>query len=427
MSEARERGGRDVVADGEDALELRAHQKVLSEARDAGSVRRVLIAADGGSRGNPGPAGYGAVLRDADTGEVLAEAADTLGVASNNVAEYSGLIAGLKLAAEFAPEAEIEVRMDSKLVVEQMSGNWKIKHPSMRPLAIEAQRLAPFGTSYTWVPREENKYADRLANEALDGRRSGVRVPALLAESETGPAVRTATTEQGSARGWSPDSTITTTLVLVRHGATDHTVAKRFSGGVGSANPGLNETGRAQVRATADWLAPRVEAIDAVVASPVRRAVESARILAERWGLAVTDAPAFAEMEFGTWDGSTFAEIADSRPEEMAAWLGSLDYRPGGGESLRGVQRRVRRGLDELLAAQVGRTVLLLSHVTPIKILVADAVGAPLAAVYRMELEPASVSVVSYYRDPSQDEGERHRASLRLYNATRPGEDLPLG
>ncbi len=134
----------------------------------------VIVEADGASRGNPGPASYGAVLKDALTGEVIAEDGTVLGVATNNVAEYSGLIAGLRLAAEFAPEAEIEVRMDSKLVIEQMSGNWKIKHPDMRPLAAEAARLAPPGTRYTWVPREQNKHADRLGNEALDGLRHGV-------------------------------------------------------------------------------------------------------------------------------------------------------------------------------------------------------------------------------------------------------------
>ncbi|MEZ5097794.1 MAG: reverse transcriptase-like protein [Nocardioides sp.] len=137
-------------------------------------IRSVLIEADGGSRGNPGPAAYGAVLLDAATGEVLAEDARTLGVATNNVAEYSGLIAGLELAAELAPDADVEVRMDSKLVVEQMSGRWKIKHPDLRPLAMRAHELAPFGTTYTWIPREQNKHADRLANEALDGKRDGV-------------------------------------------------------------------------------------------------------------------------------------------------------------------------------------------------------------------------------------------------------------
>jgi len=134
----------------------------------------VIIEADGGSRGNPGPAAYGAVLKDADTGEVLAEDGTAIGVATNNVAEYSGLIAGLRLAEEFAPGAQVEARMDSKLVVEQMSGRWKIKHAGLQPLAKEAERLAPPGTTYTWVPRELNTHADRLANEALDGQRDGV-------------------------------------------------------------------------------------------------------------------------------------------------------------------------------------------------------------------------------------------------------------
>ena len=96
---------------------------------------RVVIEADGGSRGNPGPASYGALVRDADTGRVIAERGETIGVATNNVAEYAGLIAGLELYAEHADGAELEVRMDSKLVVEQMAGRWKVKHPSMIPLA----------------------------------------------------------------------------------------------------------------------------------------------------------------------------------------------------------------------------------------------------------------------------------------------------
>ena len=152
----------------------------------------VIIEADGGSRGNPGPAAYGAVLKDAATGEVIAEDGTAIGVATNNVAEYSGLIAGLKLAEEFAPDAEVEVRMDSKLVVEQMSGRWKIKHPDMKPLAMEANRLAPAGTTYTWVPRDRNAHADRLANEALDGKRSGVTAAgaALVDEPQTESAGR---------------------------------------------------------------------------------------------------------------------------------------------------------------------------------------------------------------------------------------------
>ena len=133
-----------------------------------GGFESVVIEADGGSRGNPGAAAYGAVLMDAASGEVIAERAEGIGVATNNVAEYRGLIAGLELYQEHAPGADLEVRMDSKLVVEQMSGNWKIKHPDMKPLAAAAGRLAPPGTTYTWIPREQNTHADRILNEALD-------------------------------------------------------------------------------------------------------------------------------------------------------------------------------------------------------------------------------------------------------------------
>ncbi len=104
------------------------------------TARKLIIQADGGSRGNPGLAGYGAVVLDAVTGEVLAEVREAIGYATNNVAEYSGLVAGLRAAGKLAPGATAEVRMDSKLVVEQMSGRWKIKHPDLRPLAAEASR-----------------------------------------------------------------------------------------------------------------------------------------------------------------------------------------------------------------------------------------------------------------------------------------------
>jgi probable phosphoglycerate mutase len=381
--------------------------------------RSVVIEADGGSRGNPGPAAYGAVLKDADTGEVIAEEGTTIGVASNNVAEYSGLIAGLRLAQEFAPDADIEVRMDSKLVVEQMSGRWKIKHPAMRPLAAEASRLAPFGTTYTWVPRALNSHADRLANEALDGRRSGVSVPnagpeSLIEEVESPPA---APSVQSQTQGWGAGGE-PTTVVLVRHGVTPHTVEKRFSGGLASANPGLSDEGRAQIRAVADWLAQLADRIDAVVASPVRRTLESAELLAEALGRTVEVEPGFAEMEFGAWDGLTFAEVGERHPGELEAWLGSLDVAPEGGESFRVVQKRVLDGLERLLERHAGTTVVVVSHVTPIKTLVAHAVDAPLESVFRMELSPASVTVLSWFGD---------RPSMRMFNALPPGNDAFSG
>jgi len=383
--------------------------------------RAVLIEADGGSRGNPGPAAYGAVLKDADTGEVIAEEGTTIGVARNNVAEYSGLIAGLRLAEAYAPEAEVEVRMDSKLVVEQMSGRWKIKHPDMKPLAREASRLAPFGTTYTWVPREQNRHADRLANQALDGTRSGVTVvgedpdaDSLIEEIEN-PA-------ETPTRGWSAPTGEATTVILVRHGVTAHTVEKRFSGGLASSNPGLSDEGRDQARAVGTWLAPLADAVDAVVASPVRRTLETAEIVAEMLERTVEVEHGFAEMEFGSWDGKTFQEVAEQHAGDLDAWLGSLDVAAGGGESFRAVEKRVLDGLQRLLDQHGGKTVVVVSHVTPIKTLVAHAVDAPLSAVFRMELSPASVTVLSFFRGGK--DGTEERASLRMYNALPPGNDV---
>ncbi|MGW6546928.1 reverse transcriptase-like protein, partial [Streptomyces massasporeus] len=137
-------------------------------------MREFIVEADGGSRGNPGPAGYGAVVSDATTGETLRETAEYIGVATNNVAEYRGLLAGLRAAHALDPEATVHVRMDSKLVIEQMSGRWKIKHPDMKPLAAQAARVFPPGqVTYEWMPRAQNKHADRLANEAMDAGARG--------------------------------------------------------------------------------------------------------------------------------------------------------------------------------------------------------------------------------------------------------------
>jgi probable phosphoglycerate mutase len=139
------------------------------EPADAKSNHPLIVEADGGARGNPGPAAYGAIVRDAQTSQILAAEGLSIGQATNNVAEYRGLIAGLEMARELDPTAAVEVRMDSKLVIEQMAGRWKIKHADMKVLALQAARLRPAAVTWTWVPRELNKAADALLNRALDG------------------------------------------------------------------------------------------------------------------------------------------------------------------------------------------------------------------------------------------------------------------
>ncbi|MEC4017797.1 bifunctional RNase H/acid phosphatase [Streptomyces sp. H27-D2] len=400
--------------------------------------RRFVVEADGGSRGNPGPAGYGAVVLDPATGEALAEAADGIGTATNNVAEYRGLIAGLRAAKALDPEAEVHVRMDSKLVVEQMSGRWKIKHPDMRPLAAEAKGILPVGqVSYEWIPREKNKHADRLANEAMDAAKRGkkwqpaesmaaLRTPAAARASA--PAGTSAASAVGAgtlpdpiaeplsepkvtAVGWAATADLgtPTTFVLLRHGETALTPEKRFSGS-GGTDPELSAAGRRQAEQAAVALAAR-GTVQAVVSSPLRRCVETAEAVAGRLGLDVRIEQGLRETDFGAWEGLTFAEVRERYPEDLDAWLASARTAPtGGGEAFATVTRRVGVARDKLLARYAGKTVLLVTHVTPVKTLVRLALGAPPESLFRMELSAASFSALAYYGDGN--------ASVRLLNDT---------
>ncbi|WP_327413709.1 bifunctional RNase H/acid phosphatase [Streptomyces sp. NBC_01233] len=431
---------------------------------------RFVVEADGGSRGNPGPAGYGAVVLDPATGETLAERAEYIGVATNNVAEYKGLIAGLNAARELASDAQILVRMDSKLVVEQMSGRWKIKHPDMKPLAAEAAKILPRAqVTYEWIPREKNKHADRLANEAMDAGKRGKQwepsdstaaldasaARTLAVPPPSGPpgdaaagaaAVRAAlasgggTAARGAAEpaaadtlfapdearvpalteapasapvsggtGWGPDMGAPATFVLLRHGETALTPQKRFSGSGGS-DPELSPAGRRQAAAVAEALAAR-GTVQTVISSPLRRCRETARTVADRLGLPATVEEGLREVDFGAWEGLTFAEVQERFPDDLQAWLDSPRAAPtGGGESFTAATRRISATRDRLLAAHAGRTVLLVTHVTPVKILVRLALGAPPEALFRMELSAASLSAVAYYADGN--------ASVRLLNDT---------
>ncbi|MFI5884625.1 bifunctional RNase H/acid phosphatase [Streptomyces sp. NPDC051554] len=460
-------------------------------------MREFIVEADGGSRGNPGPAGYGSVVIDATTGETLAEAAEYIGIATNNVAEYRGLLAGLRTAHALDPAAHIHVRMDSKLVVEQMSGRWKIKHPDMKPLAAEAGGVFPADqVTYEWIPRAQNKHADRLANEAMDAgkrgeqwsaasstaeldvraRRSGSADPAgppgdaaagaasvraALADSGSGArpkgrgsaqlssagsgdalkgrgavtsaapprghdqpplAAAVTTTDKTTAdtraarnvatpsAGWAPaDMGAPATFVLLRHGETPLTPQKRFSGS-GGTNPSLSPVGQDQATRAATALAAR-GTIQHIIASPLARTRETAAAVADRLGLPVTIEEGLRETDFGAWEGLTFGEVRERYPEDLTTWLADPTAQPtGGGESFADTATRIVATRDKLTAAYAGRTVLLVTHVTPIKTFVQLALGAPPESLFRMELSAASISAVAYYADGN--------ASVRLFNDT---------
>jgi probable phosphoglycerate mutase len=358
----------------------------------------VVVEADGGSRGNPGPAGYGAVVLDPGTRAVLAERSEAIGIETNNVAEYRGLLAGLAAARELGARG-VDVRMDSKLVVEQMKGAWQIKHPTLRELAREAAELvAQFDrVTFEWIPRARNAHADRLANEAMDRAAGKLVRPAAASPPGSGAGAP-------MTRTWTRPATAATRLVLVRHGSTAHSAEKRFSG---RNDLPLNDVGRQQAAALA---VRSYGEVAAVVSSPLLRTVQTAEAIAAPLGLPVETVDDLVETDFGQWEGLTFAEARAQYPAELDAWLASPDVAPPGGESFAAVARRVRRGRESVLAAHPTSTVVVVSHVTPIKTLVRLTLDAPPSAMFRLHLDTASVSIVDYFADGN--------SSVQLVNDT---------
>lgn len=356
---------------------------------------KVIVEADGGSRGNPGPAGYGSVVWTADRATVLAESKQAIGRATNNVAEYRGLIAGLEEAAKLGA-TEVAVSMDSKLVVEQMSGRWQVKNPDLAQLHAQARALASrfASISYSWVPRAQNSYADRLANEAMD---AAAEVESSTAATETAPA---------TAPGWTGARGAATRLLLLRHGQTELSVERRYSG---RGNPALTDLGWRQADAAARYLAQR-GGIAAVLSSPLQRCYDTATTAAKALGLDVTVDDDLVEADFGGWEGLTFSEAAERHPELHRRWLRDTSTTPPGGESFDAVHRRVVRARDRIVEEHGGTTVLVVSHVTPIKMLLRIALDAGPGILYRLHLDLASLSIAEFYPDGA--------SSVRLVNQT---------
>ena len=348
---------------------------------------KVIVEADGGSRGNPGPAGFGSVVWSADHSTVLAEIKEAIGTATNNVAEYRGLIAGLTEAANLGA-SDVDAFLDSKLVVEQMSGRWKVKHPDLAQLNQEARRLASGfeRISFSWIPREKNSHADRLANEAMDA--------AAVLEDTPSPA------------RWTGAQGAPTRLLLLRHGQTELSAQRRYSG---RGDPALTDLGRRQADAAAEYVARR-GGIAAVVTSPLQRAYDTAAAAAKALGADVVVDDDLIETDFGAWEGLTFAEAAGRDPDLHRNWLGDNSIEPPGGESFASVAHRVRRARDRIIAEYGGANVLVVSHVTPIKTMLQLALDAGSSILYRLHLDLASLSIAEFYPDG--------KASVRLVNQT---------
>ena len=341
-------------------------------------ARHFRLTADGGSRGNPGPAGYGAVVTE--NGKIVAELFDVIGVATNNVAEYNGLLAGLAHIHQLDKEATVEVAMDSKLVVEQMSGRWQIKHADMRDLAKQCRDAhTPSLVTYSWIPRDDNSHADRLANKALDGG-SAHKPAAVIQQNYLTDRLRSAE--------------IPTFIYFVRHGETVLTPTRKFSG-TGALDPELMQDGLDQAELVAEE-AVKLGA-EVLIASPLNRTRQTAEAIARTTGLEIIFDEAWFELSFGSWDGKSIEEVKEEEPDAYQAWLNSTAYAPGGGESWDQATVRIEEALEKLVAEYPGKKIIVVTHNGVIKTAVRLAIGAPAEAVFHVDAAPCSISSISIW------------------------------
>ena len=341
-------------------------------------ARHFKLTADGGSRGNPGPAGYGAVVTE--NGKIVAELFDVIGVATNNVAEYNGLLAGLAHIHQLDKEATVEVAMDSKLVVEQMSGRWQIKHADMRDLAKQCRDAhTPSLVTYSWIPRDDNSHADRLANKALDGG-SAHKPAAVIQQNYLTDRLRSAE--------------IPTFIYFVRHGETVLTPTRKFSG-TGALDPELMQDGLDQAELVAEEVVKL--GAEVLIASPLNRTRQTAEAIARTTGLEIIFDEAWFELSFGSWDGKSIEEVKEQEPDAYQAWLNSTAYAPGGGESWDQATVRIEEALEKLVAEYPGKKIIVVTHNGVIKTAVRLAIGAPAEAVFHVDAAPCSISSISIW------------------------------
>ncbi|GGB41742.1 bifunctional RNase H/acid phosphatase [Flexivirga endophytica] len=363
--------------------------------------RSLIVEADGGSRGNPGVAGYGALVRDAHDRSLLAERAAPLGKASNNVAEYQGLIAGLLAAEAIDAGADIVVRMDSRLVVEQMAGRWKIKHEDMRRLAGEAQevlrriRAAGGSVEWTWIPRAQNKAADKLSNDGMDGK--DVERDLWRDEAAGADSGQTEPTTQES-RPSLPKRTVQTRLILLRHGVTDFTVGGRLDGR-GGADPQLNAEGLDQAEKAGAALAELVTGPVSVVTSSLARARQTGAAAARVLGVQPEIDADWDEQCFGVWDGLSFVEIGERYPGDPARMRVEDDFRVEGGETHAELVERVDAARERAIAR--GGTVVIATHRMPILVVLRSLLGLSFGHAWLLAADPASLTEIDVYADGS--------------------------
>lgn len=352
----------------------------------------IVLFADGASRGNPGPASLGAVIvRD---GVEIARIGKTLGVRTNNYAEYSAVIAGLEYVLENGLGPEVLIQMDSKLVVEQLSGRWQIKHPELRELAAAAQALLrQLNARLQWIPREQNKLADEAANQALDGG---------LPEAHTPAASFLPASVQPSSIRAPRVATEPTVVYAIRHGHTISTESNLISGS--SDNPPLSELGLAEARAAGEAISRLASRFalplpSLIVHSDMLRTTETAQAISDSIGTPTRPDSRLREISFGDWEAKTMAELTEQSSDEVEAWRGSINLAPPAGESVATLEQRVVRSLTDLIAEHQGSAVAIVAHMMPLRSIAKKALGSPEHSHWSLQFAPGSVSVFRFFGD----------------------------
>ena len=349
----------------------------------------IFLYADGASRGNPGPAAYGVHIVSAN-GETIADLGENLGKATNNQAEYAGVIAGLRFLTT-TDHRSVTIRLDSKLVVEQLSGRWKIKNPGMQELAIEAQGLlSQFSAIFEWVPRKENTHADANANRALDEGDFS---------STTAANTQLASIQPRSIRA--PRQLLEpTTIAVVRHGHTINTEKNLISGGDGT-DPELSELGLFEARAAAAQLPILLSEfglpeLSVVYHSPMLRTAQTAQELSGNQLQLVAD-ERLKEIGFGDWEMLEMAQLETDEIDLVARWRGSLEVSPPNGESVVDMQSRVWESLGEMIENNRGRSIGVATHMMPTRAFAAAAFKGAKNAYFNVNSSPGGISIYRFF------------------------------
>ena len=263
----------------------------------------------------------------------------------------------------------------------------------MKPLAREAAELVSRlpRVRFSWIPRAQNGHADRLANEAMDAQ-AGV--------------TRTSGAQTAAPSHWTGATGSPTRLVMLRHGQTEYSAQRRYSG---RGDLPLTELGERQAAAAAARLS-RMDGVAAVVSSPLLRARQTAQPVADALDVPLSVHEGLVETDFGAWEGLTFAEARQRDPDLHARWITDTSVAAPGGESMDAVHRRVRRVRDQLITKHANATLVVVTHVTPVKALLRMALDAGPALLHRLHLDLASLSIAEFYPDGP--------ASVRLVNDT---------